>query len=175
MQSIESIGRADAAINKDNQWVLENFRSSILNENNVEFNQRQRFVWQDLFSANFLQSMTADPFKLPVWRLQKYINYLDSNRLDSVVYQVALYKRIAVPATGLAMILLALPLIFRPRQLGGIGQRLFLGIVMALLVYVLIEAVTNGAVVYRFSPLLAAFFPPIVILGLAALAFKAAR
>ena len=133
------------------------------------------YLWQDLFLTNFLQSMTADPFKLPVKRLYEYISYLDDNLLDATTYRVALYKRIAVPFTGIAMLLLALPLVFRPRQLGGMGQRLFFGIVIALLAYVAIEAITNGAVVYQLSPVLAAFLPMMVIIGLSLLAFRVIR
>ena len=174
-RNIAWIGQADAAIQKDNKWTLDNFRRSHFNDDQVSIDQPVNFVWQDLFLSNFRQSMTSDPFKLPMQRLYKYISYLEANHLDSMTYRVALFKRIAMPFTGLAMLLLALPLVFRPRQLGGMGQRLFIGIVVALLIYVVVEAITNGAVVYRFSPLIAAFLPPIVILGLAAIAFRYSR
>ena len=169
------IGRADGAIRKDEQWNLINFHQSHFGEQQVTMDQSSNFAWQDLFLSNFLQSMTSDPFKLPLRRLTEYISYLDDNHLDAIAYRVALYKRIALPFTGLAMLLLALPLVFRPRQLGGIGQRLFIGIVIALLAYVIIEAVTNGAVVYRISPILAAFAPMVIIMGLAAIAFRFTR
>ena len=174
-REIAWIGQADEAIQKDNQWTLNNFRRSYIGEDQVSMDQSASYIWQDLFLSNFLQSMASDPFKLPVRRLNEFISYLEANHLDSVAYRVALFKRVAVPFTGMAMLLLALPLVFRPRQLGGIGQRLFVGIVIALLVYVVIEAITNGAVVYRFSPLFAAFLPPVLILGLATIAFRYSR
>jgi len=73
------------------------------------------------------------------------------------------------------MLLMALPLVFRPRQLGGAGQRLLIGIVMALVVYIIVESITNGAVVYQFPPVLVAFLPVVVILTCSVAAFKFAR
>lgn len=174
-RQIAWIGQADAAIRKHGEWNLTNFRRSFIGEQQIEMEHTAEFQWQDLFLSNFLQSMTADPFKLPLKRLLEYISYLDQNRLDATAYRVALYKKIAVPFTGIAMLLLALPLVFRPRQLGGMGQRLFLGIVIALLAYVAIEAITNGAVVYQFSPLAAAFAPTMIIVGLSVVAFRFIR
>ncbi len=169
------IGQADAAIRKQNEWSLTNFRQSKFSEQQVTTEQSAEYHWRELFLSSFLQSMTADPFKLPLKRLAEYISYLDENRLDATAYRVALYKRMAVPFTGIAMLLLALPLVFRPRQLGGMGQRLFFGIVIALLAYVAIEAITNGAVVYQFSPVLAAFAPMVIIAGLSVIAFRIIR
>ena len=169
------IGQADAAIHKQNEWSLMNFRRSSFSEQQVTTEQSAEYHWRELFLTNYLQSMSADPFKLPLRRLAEYISYLDENRLDATAYRVALYKKMAVPFTGIAMLLLALPLVFRPRQLGGIGQRLFLGIIVALLAYVIIEAITNGAVVYQFSPVLAAFSPMIIITGISILAFRIIR
>ena len=73
------------------------------------------------------------------------------------------------------MLLLAMPLVFRPRQLGGIGQRLFFGIVIALFIYIAIEALTNGAVVYQLSPVIAAFLPAVLIIGISVISFRAIR
>ena len=173
--SIAWVGQADEAIRKQETWNLSNFRRSYFGDDQVTMDQSSNYLWEDLFLTNFLQSMTADPFKLPIKRLYTYISYLDANHLDATAYRVALYKRMAVPFTGLAMLLLALPLVFRPRQLGGMGQRLFFGIVIALLAYVAIEAITNGAVVYQLSPVLAAFLPMMLIMGFSVIAFRIIR
>lgn len=169
------IGQADIAIREDNQWNLTNFRRSYFNENRVRTQVDPTFSWPEVFLTNALRSMTSDPFKLSLRRLTENIAYLNDNHLDATSYRVALFKKIAVPFTGLSMLLLALPLVFRPRQLGGLGQRMFAGIVMALIIYVAIEATMNGAVVYRVSPILAAFFPVLVITALSVIGFRFTR
>ena len=176
-RSIEFIANAKSAIRQEGDvWELVEFKqSNVASDNTIMSMMEERFILPELFLKNFLQSVTSDPFKMSVQRLNEYIFYLEENSLDASEYKVALYKRLAIPLTGLAMILLALPLVFRPRQLGGIGQRLLLGVLMALLVYILVEAITNGAVVYQLSPAIAAVLPVIVILGCSVAAFRFTR
>ena len=172
---ISSISEANSAIRKQGKWSLNEYRSSHFDENKVTVENAEIHPMQKLFLSSFLQSVTSDPFKMSVQRLYEYIYYLEENHLNAREYQVALFKRIAVPFVGLAMLLLALPLVFRPRQLGGAGQRLLIGIVIALLVYIVVEAITNGAVVYQFSPILVAFLPVMIILMCALFAFRFTR
>ena len=172
---IASISEASSAIRKQGKWSLNEYRSSHFVENKVTVENSQIHPVQKLFLSSFLQSVTSDPFKMSVQRLYEYIYYLEENHLNAREYRVAFFKRIAVPFVGLAMLLLALPLVFRPRQLGGAGQRLLIGIVIALLVYFVVESITNGAVVYQFSPILVAFLPVMIILMCAMFAFRFTR
>ena len=174
---IDSISEAESAIRQQDLWRLKDYRSSRFNESNnvVVAENADTYPMPELFLSSFLQSVSSDPFKMSVQRLYEYISYLEQNHLDAREYQVALFKRIAVPFVGLAMLLLALPLVFRPRQLGGAGQRLLIGMVIALLIYIVVEAITNGAVVYQFSPVLVAFLPVMIILACSMFAFKFTR
>lgn len=172
---ISWIAQADTAIRKDQHWLLENFRRSTFAEDQVIAEQEQTLEWQQGFLTNFLQSINTDPFKLSINRLTSYIDSLEENHLDASVYYVALFKKLAVPLTGLAMMMLALPLVFRPRQLGGVGQRLFMGVVIALIAYVVIEAFNNAIVVYQIPPLIGTFLPALIIFGLSIFAFKFTR
>ncbi len=172
---IQKISQVQNAIRQDNAWHLQDYRSSSFADAKVTVNNADKFVVDALFFQNLLQSVTSDPFKMSVQRLYEYIFYLEDNHLDAREYKVALFKRIAVPFVGLSMLLLALPLVFRPRQLGGAGQRLLIGIVIALVVYIIVEAITNGAIVYQFSPLLVAFLPVMIILACSLIAFRMVR
>jgi lipopolysaccharide export system permease protein len=169
------IGESTDAILIDEQWVLGDFKRSHFTNNQVSVDAEEIFVWDELLSTNLLASLSGDPARLPMRRLSEYISYLDENQLDAAEYKIIFFKRMAAPFTGLAMLLLALPLVFQPRQAGGIGQRLFFGIVIALVVHVLVEAAANGALVYQFSPIIAAFLPAIILLILAFLVFKFIR
>lgn len=172
---IELISRIQNAVKQQGVWRLENYRSSLFVGDRVSVENIDSHVVQAMFFDNLLQSVTSDPFKMSIQRLHEYISYLEDNLLSAREYQVALFKRLAVPFVGLAMLLLALPLVFRPRQLGGAGQRLLLGIVIALVIYIIVEAITNGAVVYQFPPVLVAFLPVIIILACSVVAFKLTR
>lgn len=172
---IEQISQAVSAIKQQNKWYLQNYRSSSFDDSGVAMNNQESYIVRAAIFDNLLQTVTSDPYKMTVKRLYQYISYLDDNHLDSREYRVALFKRAAVPFVGLAMMLLALPLVFRPRQIGGAGQRLLIGIVIALVAYIIIEALTNGALVYQFSPIMVAFLPVMIILVCSVFAFRFAR
>ena len=169
------IGEAQAALRQAGQWSLRALKSSWFNSAQVTVNNRDHFPVPELFLSGFLQLVSTDPFKMSLKRLNAYIVYLQQNRLDAQAYRVALYKKLALPFTGLAMLLLALPLVFRPRQLGGVGQRLFIGMVMALFIHMVIEAITDGVLVYQAPAGVAAFLPPGLILLCALAAFRFTR
>jgi len=173
--NLQSVSRVESAIQRDGEWQLRNYSSSLFSESDVSVENENLRDEQSLFFDDLLQSVTSDPFKMSVLKLYEYISYLEQNHLDAREYKVSLFKRIAIPFIGLAMLLMALPLVFRPRQLGGAGQRLLIGIVMALVVYIIVESITNGAVVYQFPPVLVAFLPVVVILTCSVAAFKFAR
>jgi lipopolysaccharide export system permease protein len=172
---IASIGEAKSAIREQGSWRLNDYRSSQFSGNKVVTENAEIYPVPKLFLSSFLQAVSSDPFKMSVQRLYEYIFYLEESHLDAREYQVALFKRIAVPFVGLAMLLLALPLVFRPRQLGGAGQRLLMGIVIALLVHLVVESIANGAVVYQLSPLVVAFLPVTIILVCSIFAFRLTR
>ena len=172
---VEAIIEVDSAVRQQGVWRLNGYRSSVFGDDKIVAETAEVRAAPKLFLSRFFQSVTSDPFKMSVQRLYEFIYYLEENHLDTREYQVALFKRMAVPFVGLAMLLLALPLVFRPRQLGGAGQRLLIGIVIALLVYIVVEAIANGAVVYQFSPMLVAFLPVIIILACSIFAFKFTR
>ncbi len=172
---IESVSEAKSAVRKLGLWSLNDYRSSVFNNNKVIAENVEIQSVSKLFLSSFLQSVSSDPFKMSMQRLYEYIYYLEDNHLDAREYKVALFKRMAMPFVGLAMLLLALPLVFRPRQLGGAGQRLLIGIVIALVVYIIVEVIANGVVVYQLSPVLVAFLPVIIILTCSIFAFKFTR
>ena len=172
---IEVISQTEGAIKQQGEWQLQNYRSSIFATNTVSSVNEENYHMPQLFFDNLLQSVASDPFKMSIQRLYSNIFYLEENRLDSSEYQVALFKRFAVPFVGLSMLLLALPLVFRPRQMGGAGQRLLIGIVIALVIYIAVEAITNGAIVFQLSPVIVAFLPVVIILTCSMFAFRFVR
>ena len=173
--NIAWIGEAQAAVRKAGQWSLRAFKSSWFNGPQVTVDNHDDFSMPELLLSRFLQSVSTDPFKMSLKCLNAYIAYLQQNRLDAQAYRVALYRKLALPFTGLAMLLLALPLVFRPRQLGGAGQRLFIGMVMALFIHMVAEAITNGVLVYQAPAAVAALLPLGLILLCALAAFRLTR
>ncbi len=160
------------AVYENDVWELSDIRHSLISESGVETVAAEQEHWQRLVSPNLFDVITVKPEFMGARTLKKYINYLDDNELDSQRYQLAYYNRFAVPLSGIAMLLLALPFVFRSARAGGLGQRIALGIAIAIIFYLLSKVLSNTSVVYDLPPILGAFLPTIIVILGASIALK---
>jgi len=125
------------AVFENDVWELTDIQHSVISESGVETVAAEQEHWENLVSPNLFDVITVKPEFMGARTLKKYIHYLDDNELDSKRYQLAYYNRFAVPLSGLAMLLLALPFVFSSTRAGGLGQRIAIGIGIAIVFYLL--------------------------------------
>ena len=89
----------------------------------------------------------------------RLLQYLRENNLDSSVYALALARKVVAPFTVMAMMLFAIPFVLGPLRNSGAGQRLFVGVLIGLLFYVLNEVSANTGQIYGWNPLWSAGAP----------------
>jgi lipopolysaccharide export system permease protein len=125
----------------------------------VQTRSSRRAVWDSLLDPGMLSLLVVEPNFLPVWALYRYIGFMEENGLSSITYEVAFWGKVAVPLVILAMISLAVPLLFGSLRSVGVGQRVFVGVLIGIVFYVLNKGFSQLAVVYPVSPVVAAFLP----------------
>ena len=150
---------AQSAIYTGNTWRLEGIWQSELSEEGVQTHSSRQAVWDSLLDPGMLSLLVVEPNILPVWALHRYIRFMEENGLSATTYQVAFCGKMAVPLVILAMISLSVPLLFGNLRSVGVGQRVFVGVLIGIVFYVLNRAFSQLAVVYQLSPVLAAFLP----------------
>jgi len=160
------------AVYKDKVWELSDIKHSLISKNGVETLAAEQEHWEKLVSPNLFDVITVKPEFMGASTLKKYIAYLDGNELDSKRYQLAYYNRFAVPLSGIAMLLLALPFVFRSARAGGLGQRIAIGIGIAIAFNLLSKVFSNTSVVYDLPPVLGAFLPTMIVIIGASIALK---
>ncbi len=163
---------AKSAVYEKGVWRLYNIRHSLISTQGIETVAAQEEHWERLVSPDLFDVMTVKPEFMSAKKLKKYVKYLDENELNSLRYQLAYYNRFAVPLSGIAMLLLAVPFVFRSVRAGGLGQRIALGIAIAVVFHLLSRILSNASVVYGFPPLLGAFFPTLLVIVIATITFK---
>ena len=127
----------------------------------------ERLVPPELFDV-----VTVPPEYMGAKKLRKYINYLDENNLNSRRYQLAYYNRFAIPLSGIAMLMLAVPFVFRSVRTGGLGQRIAIGISIAVVFHLLSRVLSNVSVVYDVPPVVGSFLPTLLVVIIASVALK---
>jgi len=149
---------------KEDHWRLQAVSHSEISETGIRTVERAVEVWPSLIKTDLFEVLELEPENMSVISLMQYSEYLEENELDSAVYQLAFWVKIFTPLSCLAMLLIAMPLVFTssPRS-GGTGQRVIIGILLGILFFVFNRAINHLGVVYGVMPILSASVPLIFV------------
>ncbi len=114
-----------------------------------------------------LQNLGIETRYLSAWDLYQYIQFLQTNDLETGAYQLEFWRKIAMPLVVVAMIAIVFPLIFGSIRQVSMGQRVFLGVLLGMGFHLLNQLVGNLTVVYHWPVILGAFLPALILLGVA--------
>ena len=150
---------------RDGAWMLESVRRSDVSDGGVVTRSTGNMMWPARFGPDLAELSSARLESLSGVALARYISYLEDNRLDTAVYELALWTKIAYPLATGVMIFLAVPLVLG--RLGGarIGQRILAGCLVAVVFHVVNEVSGKAGIVYGLSPSLSALAPTLASLA----------
>jgi hypothetical protein len=114
----------------------------------------------------------AKPRNLSVAELSTSIAYRQRNGLDARDFEDVYWSRWFYPVNVLALCLAAVPFAFGSLRSGGMGKRLFLGILFALGFWLLQLFFGRMAGALKFDYRIAYALPPIVMLAVSGLLFR---
>ena len=163
---------AKQAVFENDVWRLLDVKHSLISSSGVETVAADEERWERLVSTELFDVITVKPEHMGVVKLKKYISYLDDNDLDSKRCELSYFNRFAVPLSGIAMLLIAIPFVFRSARAGGLGQRIALGIVIAVVFNLVSKLLSNTSVVYDIPPVVGAFLPTVLVIVVALIAMK---
>lgn len=101
----------------------------------------------------------ATPEKMSLATLWDYIHYLQSNNLDDTRQVVAVWRKLAYPFTLLVMLTIAAPIAFMQTRRGGMGAKVFAGILMGTLFFMVGQLTLNMGLLYKWQPIVTALLP----------------
>lgn len=121
-------------------------------------------------SADRLVARILTPERMSLLALHDYINYLTRNQLQADRQVVAIWRKLAYPFTLLVMLTIAAPISFMQTRRGGVGAKVFLGILLGTGFFMLNQLALNVSLLYNWSPVVTALLPNIgaMILALTA-------
>jgi len=111
------------------------------------------------------------PERMAISDLLDYIHYLRNNHLQTDRQEVALWRKIAYPFTLLVMMTIAAPIGFMQTRRGGVGPKVFLGIILGVGFFMLNQLALNAGMLGDWPPWATALVPSLtgLILALGAL------
>jgi lipopolysaccharide export system permease protein len=123
--------------------------------------------WSSVLQPNLLAVLLVRPDRMSAWSLYSYSQHLKENRQKARRYEIALWTKLIYPFAVLVMMLLALPFSQFQRRQGGVGARIFTGIMLGLAFNTLNRLFGTLGVLYDWPAPLSALTPTVIFLGLA--------
>lgn len=166
---LQHVLEAKEAIYTDRGWKLFSGAETTF-KNHKDFPVTTKFTEKELVireTPNDFEQIEKEVDALRLKELYSYIAKIKDSGVDSKTYEVKYHSKISMSLIPLVMCILAVPFSTRQRRQGGAGRDLAIGFVVTFFYWLLysigLSLGSNGAV----PPLLAAWLPSILFMGLA--------
>jgi lipopolysaccharide export system permease protein len=109
----------------------------------------------------------ATPERMSLVALWDYIGYLRSNQLDADRQIIAVWRKLAYPFTLIVMLTIAAPISYMQTRAGGVGAKMFIGILVGTSFFMISQLTLNVGTLYRWPPVVTALLPSTIVFLLA--------
>jgi len=144
--------------------------AKVTSEPSVTITNSPERSFETSLTAERLVARILTPERMSLLALYDYIEYLERNQLKADRQTVAIWRKLAYPFTLLVMLTIAAPISFMQTRRGGVGAKVFLGILLGTGFFMINQLALNVSLLYNWSPVVTALFPNIgaMILALTA-------
>ncbi|MBS0383449.1 MAG: LPS export ABC transporter permease LptG [Proteobacteria bacterium] len=164
---LTSFRHAKLATQEGKAWTLHDVRDTSVSADGAASTTHALQAWQTSLDPDVLEASVVHPEYLSLRDLTRNIAYLRGNRQNPGVYLNAYWTRAFYPINTLLLVLCALPFGFGALRSGGLGKRLFLGVIIAIAWYFLQRAIISTGTVLGAPPLLVNLIPALLLLAIA--------
>jgi lipopolysaccharide export system permease protein len=169
---LESLALAKIAEHRPGGWLLRDVTRTNFQEKSVTQTKIREERWASKLDAVALTAGTDKPRYLSAGELRKAIDYRLRNSLDASDFEVIYWGRWFYALNILALCLAAVPFAFGTLRSGGMGKRLFIGIVFSLGFWLLQQQSVRLAQVYHYDYRVAYIVPTLVMLAVSWFLFR---
>lgn len=151
----------------ERRWLLGEVEQTSFGLARTEVSKKPSMDWHSVLEPRLFNVLMVKPAQMSAANLSSYAQHLRENRQKSLRYEIALWTKITYPIAVLTMMVLALPFAFFQRRQGGVGGRIFAGIMLGLAFYVLNQLSAHLGLLNEWPPQASALAPTVVFLCLA--------
>jgi len=145
-------------------WRLVEVASTEFVETGTRARRDEVLEWQSVLNPGILEVLMVVPERMAFGSLYEYVQHLRDNRQATRRHEIALYSKLIYPLAVVVMMLLALPFAyFRVRE-GGMGGKMFAGIMLGLGFHLASRLFGHLGLLNAWPPLFAAAFPSLLFL-----------
>jgi lipopolysaccharide export system permease protein len=145
------------------RWSLHNVATSRFEKDKVEGDTVSELTLRSTVNREFLSLAATDPQMLTLHGLASYIDHLRRNNLETALYEIGYWSRIARLFAVIVVTLLALPFVFGPLRTTGAGTRTVVGALLGVVFFLVTRTVENGGQLFNLNPALVGWLPTAVV------------
>jgi len=169
---LQRISTAARGEHGEGGWVLRDVVRQTLGDDAVATERFVDYAWPSVLDPRMLTLSVVKPRHLGLADLATGIEYLERNELEAGEWHSAFWRRAFYPLNVLLLVLAALPFAFGTLRSGGLGKRLFIGILFAIGWNLAQRALGNVGAVYGVDPRLLQALPAAALALAAAWYFR---
>ncbi|VFR44827.1 FIG000906: Predicted Permease [plant metagenome] len=180
-QTLRAFSTAKTGRFEDGKLILEDIRENTIANDATDRFKDAAAPQKPLLASRRLESRALDttltperllarvltPERMSLFSLWDYIDYLHANNLQTDRQVVAVWRKLVYPFTLLVMMTIAAPISFMQTRRGGVGAKVFIGILLGVGFFMLNQLALNVGMLGRWPPWVTALVPNAAALTLA--------
>jgi lipopolysaccharide export system permease protein len=157
----------EASIQDDNQWLLRGITLKTFTEQGIVTRQIASLVLDSFLSSDQVGILELPASSMSAADLHRYIRAMKESGQNADRYALALWRKLSLPLTTGAMILLALPFIFGSSRKVTAAKRIVMGSFAGIALYFADQLAVHLGLLLSLHPLITAMAPVVLIAGIA--------
>ena len=158
-----------ARFSEAGSWHLKDVTETRFTPSSVTVEKRDLLEWRSVLTPDILSVLFVQPERMSAWNLYQYSRHLGENRQKTERYEIAMWKKLIYPFAVLVMMALALPFAYLHVRAGGLGVKVFAGIMIGIFFHMLNSLFSHVGLLQGWAPLASAVMPSLLFLSAAAL------
>lgn len=165
---LKNVINADQGNFKQNgQWDITNSHQvNILDNGNVVLQNAQKQNLALALQPKYVHMVTIDPEDLSPSQLVSFMQYMQEYSQVPKTYQLAFWKKVGMPFSLIALVVIACSFIFGPLRQQSMGFRLVIALFIGLGFFYMQDFLGYASLVYSPSPAWFVFVPIFLIFGI---------
>jgi lipopolysaccharide export system permease protein len=148
-------------------WKLTDVVETSFDARGAQVRNIAELQWVSVLEPRLLSTLVVQPNQMSAWSLYSYARFLRENQQKALRYEVALWNKLTYPLAVIVMMILAVPFATFQKRQGGVGGKIFTGIMLGLAFIVMNRLFGTLAVLYDWPAALSAILPTLSLLTLA--------
>ncbi|MCJ7839235.1 MAG: LPS export ABC transporter permease LptG [Burkholderiales bacterium] len=149
---------------KNNTWSLSRVVRTSFDSSGTSVSKFAQTDWHSVLTPDLLSVLLVQPEKMSAINLYQFTRHLSENRQQTERYEIAMWKKLLYPFATLVMMALALPFAYVHVRLGGVGVKIFSGIMLGVLFHLLNGLSSSVGIIQGWTPFYSAVLPSVMFL-----------